>query len=497
MSKGKLKPFISKGRHLPQKKRKMILSNTHQEHGDRILRAGLSEEDVRGWLQAMETTDPTADRLSNDAARIGPLLEQGREFCNALPLKSKRSTIEREAGESLVEMMATKFRCFCRIYREQMYRALTDDLGLFLRADALCLRVSELWPGLLPTRQQLSQESQRMQKDKDGLEIHQGIFLSQVFSGKQTGLHLLHSMLRPKPDSLDLLEKFRRDGVVEIGHTRVEMKDGMGYMTTSNPRYLNAEDDSVNHSHEVAVDLILLHPDIQMGIIRGERVEHPRYKGRRVFDAGINLTKLYHGKISYMFYIDRDAGIYSKIYRGLTSDPWDHEFPEQTLEKPWLAAVDSFAIGGGCQLLLVVDYVIAESGAYFNLPARKEGIIPGAANMRLPRFLGERAARQGIMFDKKFYVDSPEAAGLINEVVPGDQMDAAVKRSADNALASGMVSASGNRKALRVQSEPLDDYRRYMAVYCEEQAYCHLSGQLISNLEKHWDANNRSLASDE
>ncbi len=475
----------------------MIQSNTHQEQSDRILRAGLPGEEVRDWLQAMNTTDPAANRMSNAAARIGRLLDQGRGFCSALPFKSRRSIIEREAGESLVEMMATKFRHFCRVHREPMYRALTDDLTRFLRADALCWRASDLWPGLLPSRQQLDQESQRMQKDKDGLEIHQGIFLSQVFSGKESGLHLLHSMLRPKPDSLELLEEFRREGAVQIGHTRVEMKDGMGYVTTSNPRYLNAEDDSVNQSHEVAVDLVLLHPNIQMGIIRGGRVDHPRYKGRRVFDAGINLTKLYHGKISYMFYIDRDAGIYSKIYRGLTSDPWDHEFPEQTHEIPWLAAVDSFAIGGGCQLLLVVDYVIAESGAYFNLPARKEGIIPGAANMRLPRFLGERAARQGIMFDKTFYVDSPEAAGLVNEVVARDQMDAAVKRSADNALASGMVSASGNRKALRVQSEPLDDYRRYMAVYCEEQAYCHLSGQLVSNLEKHWDANNRSLASDE
>jgi thioesterase DpgC len=223
-------------------------------------------------------------------------------------------------------------------------------------------------------------------------------------------------------------------------------------------------------------------------------VDHPRYKGRRVFDAGINLTKIYHGKVSYMFYLDRDAALYSKIYRGLTSDPWDLEFPEETLEKPWLAAVDSFAIGGGCQLLLVVDYVVAESGAYFSLPARKEGIIPGAANMRLPRFLGERAARQGIMFDKTFYVDSPETSDLVNEVVSRDQMDATIQHAVDNALGSGMVSASGNRKALRVQSEPLDDYRRYMAVYCEEQAYCHLSEQLISNLEKHWNAASRSLA---
>ena len=57
--------------------------------------------------------------------------------------------------------------------------------------------------------------------------------------------------------------------------------------------------------------------------------------------------------------------------------------PETTLEKPWIAVVDGFAIGGGCQLLLVVDYVIAESGAYFNLPARMYPRVTG-----LTLFLG-------------------------------------------------------------------------------------------------------------
>jgi hypothetical protein len=44
-----------------------------------------------------------------------------------------------------------------------------------------------------------------------------------------------------------------------------------------------------------------------------------------------------------------------------------------------------------------------------------------------------------------------------------------------------------------VQSEPLEVYRRYMAAYCEEQARCHLSGQLIANLETHWSAKDRRL----
>jgi thioesterase DpgC len=144
-------------------------------------------------------------------------------------------------------------------------------------------------------------------------------------------------------------------------------------------------------------------------------------------------------------------------------------------------------------LLQGVDYVLAEAGSYFNLPARKEGIIPGAANLRLSRFLGERASRQTIMFDKTFYVESPEAAAMINEVVSREKMDDAIERVVGTAMDSGMVSASGNRKALRIQQESLKLYRRYMTHYSELQAQCHLSRQLIHNLERHWNAKEKHL----
>jgi thioesterase DpgC len=156
------------------------------------------------------------------------------------------------------------------------------------------------------------------------------------------------------------------------------------------------------------------------------------------------------------------------------------------LEKLWVAALEAFAIGGGCQILLVVDYVIAEEGSYFNLPARKEGIIPGVAPLRFSRFVGERMAQQGILFDKTFPVSSPEARGVINEVVPSAQMDEAIDRTAAAITGAGVVSAGANRKALRVGKESRDQLRQYMALYCREQANCHFSPALIANLERHW-----------
>ena len=230
-----------------------------------------------------------------------------------------------------------------------------------------------------------------------------------------------------------------------------------------------------------------------MGVLRGDPVDHPKYRGRRIFSAGINLTKIYHGKVSYLFYILRDLGLVNKLYRGLALEAQHGDEPETTREKPWIAVVESFAIGGGCQLLLVVDYVLAESGSYFSLPARKEGIIPGAANLRLPRFMGERLAREAILFDRKFRVEELEARTLVNEVHSPQGIESALERTVANAVGSGMVSAAGNRKAIRVQTEPLDTFRRYMATYAREQAFCHLSEQLVTNLEKHWQARTRTL----
>jgi thioesterase DpgC len=55
-----------------------------------------------------------------------------------------------------------------------------------------------------------------------------------------------------------------------------------------------------------------------------------------------------------------------------------------------------------------------------------------------------------------------------------------------------VVSAAGNRRAFRAGEEPLDLFRRYMAVYAREQAYCHFSQALIANLERNWNAANRA-----
>ena len=426
-------------------------------------------------------------------------LEAARECAHgwarldALPLRSRRSAEQRTAADGIRDSLFALSQALAREHRSEIYDRLTEGRKRRVRVDELVYRAAELCPGLVPTREEVAREAERMQMDKDGREIQQGILVSELLSDPEIGAHLVSSMLAPTEEARAKLPELEAREAVDLGAARVEARGDVGYVFMKHPRFLNAEDDETRGPLEVAIDLVLLHPRLKMGVLRGDPVEHPKYAGRRIFSSGINLTRLYHGKISYLFYLVRDLGLVHKLYRGLALEPQSLDRLETTLEKPWMAVVDGFAIGGGCQILLVVDYVIAEKGSYFNLPARKEGIIPGAANLRLPRFMGERMARQAILFDRTFGVEEPDAKALVNEVHSPEEIDAAVERAVANALGSGMVSASGNRKALRVQLEPLDTFRRYMATYAREQAYCHLSEQLIGNLEKHWQAKSRRL----
>jgi thioesterase DpgC len=375
-----------------------------------------------------------------------------------------------------------------------IYDELTDGLSKELRVSELVYAAAERLPGLLPTRAEIDAERELAQRDKRGLEIDQGIFVAHVLAESRSGFHLMHSMSQPKAEALTLLADFQRLGCVDLGPMRVDRVANVGHVTIQNHAFLNSEDDVSTAAMETAVDLVLLDDAIQLGVLRGGAATHPKYAGRRIFGSGINLTHLYYGKISLVeFMLERELGVVSKLYRGHSIGAFDDVELENRREKPWIAAVESFAIGGACQWLLVMDRVIAESGSYFNLPARKEGIIPGCADLRLPRFVGERLTRQAILFNREFPADSPQGLLIADEVVAGEDVEPAIERSAAELTSAGVTSLTANRKALRLGQEPLDRFRRYMAGYSRDQAYCLYSPALIDNLERNWDAKRRRL----
>ncbi len=383
---------------------------------------------------------------------------------------------------------------FLRAHADDVYAALTDDLSRPVRAEELVYAAAERFPGLVPTRAQMAAERTKALADKEGIELAQGVFLSFMLASPRCGPHLVWSMLRPTEEALGRLDEFRATGVADLPGAYLERRGRAAYLEIRNDRHLNAEDGDTLPATEVAVDLALLDPEVEVGVIRGAVVSHPRYAGRRIFGAGLNLTHLYQGRIDYLFFVTRDLGYVNKLFRGLSADEFRPDEPEETTEKLWVAAVETFAIGGACQLLHTVDHVIATRGARLFLPARKEGIIPGVSNLRLPRSVGERLARQAILSGLEFEAGTPNGDLLCDEIVESsDEMDAAVAARVEALTSSGLVNAAGNRRALRVGAEPLDTFRQYMAMFCREQAICHLSPALVRNLEEHWNAHERRL----
>jgi thioesterase DpgC len=455
---------------------------------------GLPAEGVTSWLKGKPEVDSNFDR---DAAAFSRFWRMSAELRAKLPVKPVRNNALAAARGVIFQAEREAREQFLGSHVETIYRKLTNDCRSFVRAEKLVGDAAALLPGLVPDAKVLVQESERLLKDKDGIEVDQGIFLSHVLGHSSASRHLCHSMLLPRPESLDRLPYFRKHGTIDLGSAAVMRLGKASVVEMRNARFLNALDDTMLDALETAVDLAILDQETNVAVLRGGLVEHPKYSGRRVFSSGINLTHLYYGRISYLFYIKHILGFENKIYRGIAQpDLPPDEIVGATTEKPWIAAVDAFAIGGGCQHLLVMDYVLAAADAYMTLPARKEGIIPGAANMRLPRFTGDRIARQAIMYGRRLDCDSPEGRLICDEIAPPDEIDAALVRVIDGLTSSGVVSAVANRRGFRVAQEPLELFLNYLAVYAREQAYCHFSPALVANLEQYWNASGSNLTLD-
>jgi len=457
---------------------------------DTLAAVGLASDEVNAWRRAVpgEARDFARDRKS-----FSGFWHKSARLFGRLPPPARRNSLERIAAKCIEETARRARLRFLRRHCETIYEALTSRRSRLLRIDELVAAAARLVPGLVPDAEELAADHARLQKEKIGVEIDHGLFLSAVLASARAGRHLCHAMLLPRREAEALQPQFEKDGRIELAGSSIERRGKTAVVTFLNRRFLNAEDQTTLDDTEICVDLALLDPAVEVGVLRGCAVEHPKYAGRRVFGAGINLTHLYHGRIPFLWYLRRDLGYVNKLYRGLAfaDDLPPDEFGGRTLEKPWIAAVETFAIGGHCQLLLAVDYVLAERNAFMTLPARKEGIIPGAANLRLPRFTGDRLARQAIQYERRLECASPEGRLICDEIVEAGGMDAAIEQVVGNLTNSGVVSTAANRRAFRIAQEPLDAFRNYFSVYAREQAYCHFSPALISNLERYWNAQDR------
>ncbi|MBB4906247.1 (3,5-dihydroxyphenyl)acetyl-CoA 1,2-dioxygenase DpgC [Actinophytocola algeriensis] len=380
---------------------------------------------------------------------------------------SLRTPRQREAVASARHEVRLRTAGFLRAYTDRLYDAITAGRTRFLRLAEVCDAAATAVPGLAPTMAESDAEQNRPPEDKEGLDVDQSILISHLLRSSTAGSHLLEAMRRPTPRALRLLPEFERTGHLSLDSVYVQCSAGVAHLTMQRDDCLNAEDNQQVEDMETAVDLILLASAAEVGVIRGGVMSHPRYAGRRVFSSGINLKSLHAGRISFTgFLLGREMGYLAKIIHGLTGVR-DHHWDRGAVQKPWLAAVDSFAIGGGAQLMLACDRVIVERDAYFTIPAAREGIIPGVAALRLGRLVGARQARQIILADGRVAAADPVARLLFDEVCAPDDMAAAIAAEASR-LASPAVVA--NRRMLNLADESQESFREFLAEFTVQQA---------------------------
>lgn len=417
-----------------------------------------------------------------DADAMSGFIAAGESRLHTLGPKPARSSEQQRLALEIHRITRECRAGFMRLYADRVYDAIAKPFEGHRHLSELAFSASELFPGLTPTREQISQECEYIQAHKEGREIDQGIFFHGLLSRADIGLRIVENLLQPTAKARELFPEFKRSGKITLGAVQLERRGTTALITVGNTGSLNAEDNALIDSMETAVDLALLDDDIKVGVLRGAEMSHPRYAGKRVFSAGINLKHLHRGQISFVdFLLRREFGYINKMARGLIMRLADDKMPARVNEIPWIAAVDTFAIGGGAQIVLVCDRVIGSSDSYFSLPAAQEGIIPGVANLRLGPVAGGRLARQILLYGRKVWANEEDGRLLFDEVVAPADMDAAIEVCAARLDSPAVVA---NRKMLRLAEEPLDVFRGYMAEFALNQAARMYSDDVLEKVKQ-------------
>jgi len=455
--------------------------------------------DVKYYKEILKTLDLkfTKKKIKNFIPKISKNFSIDKKkfsdfwkSCNSeinILVKNKKQRSFKNNISKINKISTLSKKIFLSYYANNIYNKLTKNKSKFIRVEDLVYEANTLVPFLTPSVEQIKIENKRTLSDKLGIELDQGVFLSAILSDPSNGSHLCEAMLRPSKLALDNLEKFYSTGYINFGKAIVKENNNFTEVILNNPKYLNAEDEFTLYPLEAAIDLALLSKKSKICILRGSKVSHPKYKEKRIFGSGINLTHLYEGRISFMWYLIREMGAVHKVYRGINVKSNSlHNLYYPSSEKLWIGALETFAIGGGCQFLLTLDHIVADKNAYMTLPARKEGIIPGAANLRLWRFVGDRVSRQAIQNGLRIDVSDQNGKRICDNIVNYNLIGKTLSKTVKAYHNSGVIGAAFNRRALRFSQETLDQFREYLSYYSHDQAYCHLSKDLIENLEKFW-----------
>lgn len=211
-------------------------------------------------------------------------------------------------------------------------------------------------------------------------------------------------------------------------HLLFEVRDAVAVITFNRPKALNALNGELLQELSLALDEIAQDEAIKVLILTGA--------GEKAFVAGADITEL-------ATFNSLQAKRFSKIGQDIFNRL-------EALPIPVIAAVNGYALGGGCELALACDFAYASENALFGLPEINLGLIPGfGGTQRLTRLIGKNMAKEMIFTGKMISAAEAGQFGLVNKICPVGTLMAEVNKTAAAIAQKGKVS-------LRAAKETID-----------------------------------------
>lgn len=213
---------------------------------------------------------------------------------------------------------------------------------------------------------------------------------------------------------------------------RYEKKDHVAYVTLDRPEVLNAMDLRTHEELAAAWDDVEADEDIRLAVLTGA--------GDLAFSVGQDLRE--RARLSA-------AGAPPTTFGSRGQPGWPRLTERFDMSKPVIARVNGYALGGGFELVLACDLVVASERAVFALPEALLGLVPGAGGaFRLARQIPLKTAMGYMLTGRRMSADTALSLGLVNEVVAAEHLDLAVDTWVDDLLRAAPLSVRAIKESV-------------------------------------------------
>ncbi len=217
--------------------------------------------------------------------------------------------------------------------------------------------------------------------------------------------------------------------MTDYANILVERRGRVGLVTLNRPQALNALNKATLDEVVAAVSEMDTDPEVGAVVLTGSA---------KAFAAGADIKEMQ-----------------SKDYMDMYASDWFRGWEDLTrLRIPLIAAVSGFALGGGCELAMMCDIIIAGDNAKFGQPEINLGVIPGmGGSQRLTRAVGKAKAMDMVLTGRMMDAAEAERSGLVSRVVPADDVVAEALKAAEVIAAKSKPVAMVAKEAVNAAFE--------------------------------------------